>query len=534
MKVLRRLKQNWKWFIINIIGLSTALTCLLVIFRFVRHEVSYDRFHSKADRIYRLTTDTNRGAVSIHPARVYGDWPVQLMAEYPSVEKTVRLVPYRNAIVRIDDQKFYSQNAFMTDSSFFNVFDFKVLAGDRGKAFTRPGTAFISRSLAEKYFGHTDVIGMEITILHQQDPNPKVCFIEGVMEDFPVNSHFHAEVLTSSSSFSNLGDRTTWAYTYYLLKRGTDPEALRKTIQEKWEAENETDEPTRILHLQKLTDIHLFSQKTREIEMNGNVRSVILLMTGGVIILIIALVNFLNQSALKLLGITNPGEAVGKRFRINFFLPDLFAEGEITGVVPDFHYTNLHNEERPLVIVPRKMFNYNFIIGISPEYPGRAMAAVDEAWGKINPEFPFRYQFITDIYQDVYRVEYAQTRVLSLFALISVILSALGIFALAAFTIQKRVKEIGIRKVNGAQISEILLLLNRDFIRWIAVAFLIAIPVAWIVMHKWLENFAYKTELNWWIFVLAGTLAMGVALLTVSWQSWRAATRNPVEALRYE
>jgi len=105
---------------------------------------------------------------------------------------------------------------------------------------------------------------------------------------------------------------------------------------------------------------------------------------------------------------------------------------------------------------------------------------------------------------------------------------------LIAFKSELRTKEIGIRKVNGARISEVLVLLNKDFVKWIGIAFLIATPVSYYAMSKWLENFAYKTTLSWWIFALAGLLALGIALLTVSWQSWRAARRNPVEALRYE
>jgi putative ABC transport system permease protein len=99
---------------------------------------------------------------------------------------------------------------------------------------------------------------------------------------------------------------------------------------------------------------------------------------------------------------------------------------------------------------------------------------------------------------------------------------------------ERRIKEIGIRKVNGAKVSEILVMLNMDFLKWVVIAFIIATPVVYYVMLKWLQNFAYKTNLSWWIFALAGLMALGVALLTVSWQSWRAATRNPVEALRYE
>jgi putative ABC transport system permease protein len=110
----------------------------------------------------------------------------------------------------------------------------------------------------------------------------------------------------------------------------------------------------------------------------------------------------------------------------------------------------------------------------------------------------------------------------------------MGLFGMVLNTVAKKTKEIGIRKVNGAKISEILLMLNIDFIKWVVLAYVIACPIAWYAMDSWLENFAYKTTLSWWIFVLAGALALGIAVLTVSWQSWKAATRNPVEALRYE
>jgi putative ABC transport system permease protein len=110
----------------------------------------------------------------------------------------------------------------------------------------------------------------------------------------------------------------------------------------------------------------------------------------------------------------------------------------------------------------------------------------------------------------------------------------MGIFAMSLYYIQQKIKEIGVRKVNGAKVSEVVVMLNKDFLIWVAIAFIIATPIAYYAMNKWLESFAYKTSLSWWIFALAGLLALGIALLTVSWQSWKAATRNPVEALRYE
>jgi putative ABC transport system permease protein len=135
---------------------------------------------------------------------------------------------------------------------------------------------------------------------------------------------------------------------------------------------------------------------------------------------------------------------------------------------------------------------------------------------------------------ELYSRENQQVKLISTFSFLSVIVSILGILGLSIFLCQYKIKEIGIRKVNGAKISEILTMLNRDFVKWVAIAFVIATPIAYYAMHKWLESFAYQTELSWWIFALSGILALGIALLTVSWQSWKAATRNPVEALRYE
>jgi putative ABC transport system permease protein len=134
----------------------------------------------------------------------------------------------------------------------------------------------------------------------------------------------------------------------------------------------------------------------------------------------------------------------------------------------------------------------------------------------------------------VYKTEILQARLLSVFTLLSVFICSMGLLGLSLLISQQRTKEIGIRKVNGARVSEILAMLNRDFVKWVAIAFVIATPIAYFAMNKWLENFAYKTSLSWWIFALAGLLALGIALLTVSFQSYKAATKNPIESLRYE
>jgi putative ABC transport system permease protein len=146
----------------------------------------------------------------------------------------------------------------------------------------------------------------------------------------------------------------------------------------------------------------------------------------------------------------------------------------------------------------------------------------------------FSYDFFDDLLDQKYQAETRLRNITTTFAILAIIISVMGILGMAFFSTDRRTKEIGIRKVTGAETSEILILLNKDFVKWVGVAFLIATPVAIIVLHKWLQNFAYKTALSWWIFALAGLSAVLIAVISVSLQSWRASNRNPVEALRYE
>jgi len=141
---------------------------------------------------------------------------------------------------------------------------------------------------------------------------------------------------------------------------------------------------------------------------------------------------------------------------------------------------------------------------------------------------------LDDDFDNMYRTEQRVSQIFGYFSLLAIIISCLGLIGLSLFMTELRTKEIGIRKVNGAKSFEIFSLLSKEYIGWVLISILIASPVAWYAMHRWLENFAYKTELSWWIFALTGLLALVIALLTVSWQSLKAATRNPVEALRYE
>src|ERR1035437_5118802 len=150
------------------------------------------------------------------------------------------------------------------------------------------------------------------------------------------------------------------------------------------------------------------------------------------------------------------------------------------------------------------------------------------------PEYPFQYEYVSSMYENVYKTELLQTKLLSIFTFIALFICSMGLLGLSLLTTQRRTKEIGIRKINGARISEMILMLNWDLLKWIMMSFVMAIPLAYIFMSKWLESFAYKTALSWWVFALSGLTAVFIAVITVSVQSWKASSRNPVEALRYE
>jgi putative ABC transport system permease protein len=229
----------------------------------------------------------------------------------------------------------------------------------------------------------------------------------------------------------------------------------------------------------------------------------------------------INETAEKLLGFDDP---IGQRIGNNI----------IVGVVKDFHFRPLHYPISPLIMTndPQNIMTMN--VRIAPGNTTETLNYIRDTYKKNRDDREFSYRFFDDLLNEKYQAETRLQNISIAFALLAIVISILGILGMSIFSIDRRTKEIGIRKVAGAQSSEILLLLNKDFLKWVIVAYIVATPVAWYTMHKWLQNFVYKTEISWWIFLLAGIIAFGIALLTVTWQSWKAAIRNPVEELRYE
>ena len=209
---------------------------------------------------------------------------------------------------------------------------------------------------------------------------------------------------------------------------------------------------------------------------------------------------------------------------------------EIIGVVRDFHYKSVSQPIVPLVIRNESYASVCLVNLKTVSYKSlhSAIQEIKTTASGLSPSFPVDISFFDQAVENMYQSELRFQRTFSLFAGCAIVICCLGILAMSLGYCQRRVKEIGIRKINGAKVAEVMTLLNKGFIKLVVIAFIIAVPIAWYSMHKWLQNFAYRTDITWWIFALAGLIALGIALLTVSWQSWRAATRNPVEALRYE
>ena len=209
---------------------------------------------------------------------------------------------------------------------------------------------------------------------------------------------------------------------------------------------------------------------------------------------------------------------------------------EIIGVVRDFHFQPVTQPVESLVI--RNDGNASVclvgIVNSNHELPHNTLNKIKEVASDFSPSFPVDVGFFDLAFKNLYQSDLRIRWIFSLISICSITICCLGILAISLLACQRRVKEIGIRKVNGASTSEILTMLYKDFVKWVFIAFIFSTPVALFLMHKWLQNYVYKTELNCWIFALGGVLVLGIALITVSWQSWHAATRNPVESLRYE
>jgi putative ABC transport system permease protein len=234
----------------------------------------------------------------------------------------------------------------------------------------------------------------------------------------------------------------------------------------------------------------------------------------------------INETASKRLGYVNP---VGQPLAL------WGRKGKIIGVLKDFHINSMHESILPLILWLGENQGYgSLLIRTEPGKTKEALASLEILSKQINPEFPFSYSFSDEEYQNLYKSEQIVGKLANSFALLAIFISCLGLLGLAMFTAEQRVKEIGIRKILGARVSSLIALLSSEFLLLVIIALLIASPIAWYAMNKWLQGFAYHTQMQWWVFILSGGLIVLIALATVGFQAIKAALVNPVKSLKTE
>jgi putative ABC transport system permease protein len=236
----------------------------------------------------------------------------------------------------------------------------------------------------------------------------------------------------------------------------------------------------------------------------------------------------LNEAAAKALGLTKP---LGTR--LEWFGGDR-NKGAVIGVVKDFHYESLHNKISPAVFIVSKGDLSRFVVRMNTRDLRATMAQIEGVWNQFAPDGVFEYSFVDDNFNKLYKSEQRTGRIVTVFAGLAVLIACLGLFGLAAFSAEVRTKEIGVRKVLGASVANIIGLLSKDFLVLVAVSIVLATPLAYWLSSKWLQDFAYKVELSWWVFASAGAASVVIAFITVAGQAWRAAQANPVQSLRSE
>ncbi len=236
-----------------------------------------------------------------------------------------------------------------------------------------------------------------------------------------------------------------------------------------------------------------------------------------------------NEAAVKAMGMKSP---VGKQFKL------WGCSGKIIGVIKDFHFKSLHNNIEPLILWPNTKKNFSsfsyITMRVKAEDMQQTISFIKNLWKRYSPNYPFEFKLFDETLDAQYRSEQRVGKVLMWFTLLAILISSLGLLGLISLMIEQRIKEIGIRKILGASVFRIVRILLKDFILWILLANVIAWPIAWITMNKWVQNFAYHINISLWIFLFSGTLALVIALLTVSFQTVRAASANPVESIKYE
>ena len=246
----------------------------------------------------------------------------------------------------------------------------------------------------------------------------------------------------------------------------------------------------------------------------------------------------INETAVKELGFGTPEKAIGQRLNWDEWEPEdslnKVKKGRVIGVVQDFHYKSLHEKLSTSVIQIYPQVAFKVAVKLKTTDIKNTIAFINNTWNKFSPGYPLDYQFMDDSYGKMYKSEEKLSDLLWIFTIMAIVVGCMGLFGLAAFSAEMRTKEIGIRKVLGANVFNIVALLSKNFLVLVTISSIVAFPIAWWAMNNWLEDFPYRVTISWWIFGIAIIAALAIALFTVSFQSIKAALANPVKSLRAE
>ena len=478
---LRRYKGH---FLINMAGLAIGIACCLLIVLFIRDEYRFDRFHEYKNQIFRVIVQQpgqfymGTDNLAVTPAPLAS----ALKEEFPEVIAATRI--YR------------SSNIIMS-----------IKAGLKGST--------LRRILVIFQFAASIVLIINTVIIHSQIGyirNKKLGFNREQVVVLPVRDR---ELRENAGPFKNellqnpavIGcAASSWL-----------PNNIRTNVGDTiWEGMEEgADLQVYLLGADydfiDLFEMELVEGRNFSREFSTDSQSYIL-----------------NETARKIFGWE---KAVGKQFGIRSEETGL---GQVIGVVKDFHFLSLHQKIQPLVIHLAENWAPHLSLKINTENIPRTLGFLEEKWKKFSPNYPFEYFFLDDDFEKMYRSEMRLGKTLMSFSVLAVFIACLGLFGLASFTSEQRTKEIGVRKVLGASVSNIVVLLSKEFSTWVLIASLIAWPVAYFTVSQWLQSFSYRISIGIWIFLLATVLSLFVAVITVSFKAVKAALTNPADALRYE
>jgi len=392
-------------------------------------------------------------------------------------------------------------------------------------ALNEPRKAILTEFTAKKLFGNEDPIGKILRLDNKADVE-----VAAIIRDIPATSHLPFSMIVSFSTLTKefIGglDIDAWGvrshgYCYARVndnENGSTEKALYTLVQRNAETDKEKKEK---MYLQPLKSIHFdpdFSNTNPSYTIGPKYLSMLLLL--GFFIILVACINYINLSTSLAF---SKSKEVGIRKTIGASRRQLF-----------FHYLS----ETLLLTIAAGILavglTYALLPAVSPSNIKQTLAGIETAWKKIYPESVYEFKFIDETLAKRYGQETRDYNLFKVFSAISIFICCIGLWGLIAFVVVRKTKEIGIRKVLGSSVRGIVYLLSKDFLKLVVIALVIASPIAWYFMNRWLQDFAYRVNISWWVFAVAGIAALFIAMLTVSFQAIKAAISNPVKSLRTE